>query len=66
MLTRIALYSTLGFLLDAVGHSVGTWQFWSFVGLFWASEHLTRTDLIEEINKEVERIRAERNSKEKQ
>ena len=38
MIQRIALYATLGFLLDALGHSWDTWQFWSAVGLFWCAD----------------------------
>jgi hypothetical protein len=44
MLQRLALYATLGALLSAVGHNWDTWQFWCFLGLFWASEHLTRKE----------------------
>ena len=44
MIQRIALYSTLGVLCSVLGHAWDTWQFWSIVGLFWASEHLTRRE----------------------
>ena len=65
MFTRIVLYSTLGFLLDALGHDVASWQFWCVVGLFWANEHLARMDTIHEIEAEVERLKAERKEKSK-
>ena len=60
MLTRIALYAVLGTALDAMGHSVTSWQFWCIVGLFWAAEHLTRIEVIEDINEQVERIKKQR------
>jgi hypothetical protein len=44
MITRIALYATLGFLLDALGHNWDTWQFWSIVALFWASDIMARRE----------------------
>ncbi len=51
--TRIALYATLGYTLDALGQGFTTWGFWAVLGLFWASEHLTRVELLEQIHKEV-------------
>ena len=44
MIQRIALYATLGMLCNVLGHAWDTWQFWSIVGLFWASEHITRRE----------------------
>ena len=66
MLTRLALYTALGLVLSAVDATLDTWQFWSVVALFWASEHLTRQELWEQINKEVARLRAENNNKDTQ
>ena len=60
MLTRLALYCTLGLFLNAIGQDVTTAGFWCVVGLFWAAEHLTRIDTVNDIHEEVERIRQQR------
>lgn len=65
MWTRIALYATLGTLLDALGLEVSTTGFWCVVGLFWASEHLARMDTIADIEAEVERLKQQRKEKNK-
>ena len=44
MLTRIALYTTLGVLLDALGLSATNWGFWSVLGLFLACDRLSRIE----------------------
>jgi len=44
MLTRIALYTTLGVLLDALGLSATHWGFWSVLGLFLACDRLSRIE----------------------
>ncbi len=62
--TRITLYSALGLTLNAMAAQWDTWQFWCVVGLFWASEHLTRLELVETINQEVKRLKAEHKNKE--
>ena len=62
MLTRLALYTALGLVLNAMGATLSTWQFWSVVGLFWASEHLTRQELWDQITEEVARLRAAENN----
>jgi hypothetical protein len=59
MWTRIALYATLGYALDALGHSWDTWGFWVILGLFWAVEHLARMEVIEQLQAELERMRAQ-------
>ncbi len=61
MLQRLALYATLGLVLDAVGQGVTTAGFWCIVALFWAAEHLARIEVVEGIAREVERIKQERN-----
>jgi len=66
MLTRLALYTALGLVLNAMDATLNTWQFWSVVGLFWASEHLTRQELWDQITEEVARMRAENNNKDTQ
>jgi hypothetical protein len=53
MLLRLTLYATLGLVLDAVGQGFDTRGFWCVVGLFWAAEHITRTELLEQIHREV-------------
>lgn len=57
MLLRLTLYATLGLVLDAVGQGFDTWGFWAIVALFWASEHLTRVELVEQIHREVAEYR---------
>lgn len=44
MFQRIALYATLGTLLDVLGHQWDTWQFWSILGLFWAADVMARRE----------------------
>jgi len=66
MLTRLALYTALGLVLSAMDATFNTWQFWSVVGLFWASEHLTRQEVWEHIQQEVDRIRKAENNKDTQ
>ena len=43
-MTRIVLYATLGFLLDALGQSAGDWGFWCVLGLFICSDILARRE----------------------
>ena len=54
MLARIALYTTLGYLIDGMGAHWDTWQFWCILGLFWASETLTRIETVERIEQELQ------------
>ena len=64
MIQRIALYATLGTLLDqGLECHWNTWQFWCVLALFWASEHLTRVEVVEDIQQEVERLKALRKDK---
>jgi hypothetical protein len=60
MLQRITLYTALGLTLNALGAEFNTWGFWCVVGLFWASEHLTRIETVEAIAQDVARIRQQR------
>ena len=60
MITRMAIYVALGLLLSHMGYNFDSIEFWCVVGLFWATEHLARVELIDDIHTEVERIRAER------
>lgn len=38
----LALYLTMGLLLAGVGFAVDGWQFWCFMGLFWAVSRTAR------------------------
>lgn len=53
MLQRIVLYATLGWLLNTLEHQWDSWEFWCVVALFWASEHMTRRELLEQIQQQV-------------
>lgn len=44
MITRIVLYATLGYLLDALGQGSGDWGFWCVLGLFLATDILARKE----------------------
>lgn len=58
MITRLVLYSTLGYLLSVLGYTVYSEEFWCVVALFWAMETLTRMELIEQLNNELQAMRA--------
>ncbi len=58
MIQRIALYVTLGLVLDALGQSISSVGFWLIAALFWASEHMTRIELIEQLQAELRAARA--------
>ena len=57
MLQRLALYATLGYVLDALGQDFTTWGFWCVLALFIACEWLTRRELIEQLNEELQAMR---------
>jgi hypothetical protein len=57
LVQRLALYSTLGWLLLAIGQTWDTWGFWCVLGLFWASEHVTRIEVIELCNQQLAALR---------
>jgi hypothetical protein len=57
MLRRLALYSALGFVLDALGCHVQDPGFWLVVALFWAAEHNTRAEVIDQLDAELEEMR---------
>ena len=44
MLQRIALYATLGCLLDALGQGAGSWGFWCVLALFMCCDALARRE----------------------
>ena len=66
MLTRIVLYSTLGTLLNVLGHSWDTTEFWCVLALFWASDQLTRIELANSQLAEQKRRQALHDNKDKQ
>ena len=57
MIQRIVLYAVLGYTLDYIGADVASAGFWCVVALFWASEHMTRRELIEQLNEELQEMR---------
>jgi hypothetical protein len=57
MLQRIALYACLGYLLDTLEVGFTHWGFWCILALFWATEHMTRRELIEQLNEELQAMR---------
>ncbi len=63
-LQGLALYATLGYLLQAVDMPWDSWQFWSFLGLFIASNWATRIHTVDElsepIREAVQKLEAER------
>lgn len=64
MLTRIALYTTLGLVLYALELQFYTVGFWCVLGLFWAAEHLTRLEVYRDLEQELKRIRKQQESEE--
>ena len=39
---ELVLWGTIGALLSAVGYNWDTWQFWCFLGTYWAVSQLSR------------------------
>lgn len=46
-LQRIAIATTLGLALVAMGHTIDSWEFWSVLVLLWASNFLSYRDGVE-------------------
>lgn len=44
MILRLVLYATLGTTCSVLGYTWDSWQFWSFLGLFWAAQKLAEDD----------------------
>ena len=42
MLQSLVLWGTIGALLSAVGYSIATWEFWCFLGTYWAVGRIER------------------------
>jgi hypothetical protein len=66
MIQRIALYATLGYTLDYLGAGVATPGFWCVLGLFWCAETMTRRELIEQLNEELQALRKAHGIKDKE
>lgn len=45
---RLAVYATLGLLLDALGQNWESWGFWCMLALFVLSDYLSRKDGMEQ------------------
>ena len=55
LLARLVLYSTLGWLLsNSLECQWDRWECWSVVGLFWASEHMTRIETRDQTIQDME------------
>ncbi len=57
MLQRIALYAVLGLVLDAASINLEHWAFWCILGLFIASEWMTRRETMERVQEYVTAVR---------
>ncbi len=57
MLQRIALYAVLGLVLDAASINLDHWAFWCILGLFIASEWMTRREVMEQVQQYVQAVR---------
>jgi hypothetical protein len=63
---ELALWGTIGALLSAVGYNWDTWQFWCFLGTYWAVSQLSKAwgkvqgiiDYIDMTEQDQQRIRA--------
>lgn len=42
MLQILVLWGTIGTLLSTVGYSIDSWQFWCFMGTYWAVARIER------------------------
>jgi hypothetical protein len=52
----------LGYLLNTLGHQWDSWEFWCVLALFWGSEHMTRREIVEQIQQQ---IRAQQHAQDK-
>jgi len=57
MLRRLFLYTALGLVLDALGCHIQDLGFWLVVALFWAAEHNTRAEVVDQLDAELEEMR---------
>ena len=42
MWIELALWATVGILLNLLGYQWDSWQFWCFLGTYWAASQLSR------------------------
>jgi hypothetical protein len=42
MFQSLVLWGTIGTLLTVVGYSITSWEFWCFLGTYWAVEKIAR------------------------
>jgi hypothetical protein len=42
MFQSLVLWGTIGCLLTVVGYSITSWEFWCFLGTYWAVEKIAR------------------------
>lgn len=42
MLINLAVWTTISLLLMAVGYPANTWEFWCFIGTYWAMQQTGR------------------------
>lgn len=57
MLQRIVLYATLGMVLDGAQIGIDHWAFWCVLGLFIASEWMTKRETLEQVQDYVKAVR---------
>jgi len=62
VLARLALYTALALVLDAAGLAYNNSLFWCVLGLFIANEWLTRSDVWQDIEREVAALRKRNNN----
>jgi hypothetical protein len=62
VLARLALYTALALVLDAAGLAYDNSLFWCVLGLFIANEWLTRSDVWQDIEREVAALRKRNNN----
>ena len=43
MFQSLVLWGTIGTLLSVVGYSITSWEFWCFLGTYWAVEKIARS-----------------------
>ena len=58
------IYGLTGTIMDSVGYSWDTYQFWCMMALLFALEKAVRIDLMHELQTEYKKILAEEKEKE--
>jgi hypothetical protein len=57
---RLVIYSLVGLMLASVEADYTTWQFWSIIGLIWASEKTIEIEYNEIVVAVVEQYKKEK------